>query len=175
VLAELGRRCEAFVAGPGAEAVDSLVSYSVEARYPQQIWDLEVPLSGTLFESDAHVETLRNDFHRVHNDVLGIADLGSAVETMTWRAKVRCELGTDLSGAAPLTSADGGLGETREAYFSGRGFVEATVRSLASVGLGESVEGPAIIEGPATTVVVEPEASVQRLNSGSLMIVPGLP
>jgi N-methylhydantoinase A len=173
VLAELGRRCEEFVAGPGAESVESVTSYSVEARYPQQIWDLEVPLERSRFDAVEHVESLRRDFHRVHSDVLGIADEGSAVETMTWRAKVRCRLGTDLGEATPLIAPNGHAAEAREAYFSGHGFVEASVRALSGIRVGETVAGPAIIEGPATTVVIEPLASARRLDSGSLMILPG--
>ena len=173
VLADLRARCEEFIAGPGAESVRSQISFSVEARYPQQIWDLEVPFARSAFETGDDVEALRAAFHKVHNDVLGIADEGSAVETTTWRAKVRCELGTDLSGATPLTAAPPDGDETREVYFTGPGFVEATIRSLASISTEEMVHGPAIIEGPATTVVVEPQATVRRLASGSLVIFPG--
>jgi N-methylhydantoinase A len=173
VLAHLGRTCEEFVAGPGVDSVDSAITYSVEARYPQQIWDLEVPLDRAEFKDDADVEALRLAFHKVHNDVLGIADERSAVETMTWRAKVRCQLGTDLSGATALTAARPDLEETREVFFSGVGFVDATIRTLASITTDELIQGPAIIEGPATTVVIEPTATVQRLESGSLQIIPG--
>ena len=173
VLGGLGRSAADFVSGPGADSVASEISYSVEARYPQQIWDLEVPLQRAEFGSDDDVEALRTAFHKVHNDVLGIADEGSAVETMTWRAKVRCQLGTDLSGATALAAAPQDVAETREVYFTGQGFVEATVRSLASIGTTEAIQGPAIIEGPATTVVIEPTASVRRLASGSLLIAPG--
>lgn len=172
VLAELGRTCEDFIAGPGSDSVEQTVSYSVEARYPQQIWDLEVPLGRSEFTEDEHIEELRQAFHGVHNEVLGIHDEGSAVETMTWRAKVRCELGTDLSGATALMAAPPEEPETREVYFSGSGFVDATIRTLASIRPDETLAGPAIIEGPATTVVVEPQATAKRLESGSLVIHP---
>jgi N-methylhydantoinase A len=173
VLAGLRHRCEEFAAGPGAESVSSAISFSVEARYPQQIWDLEVPLPGSEFATDADVEALRTAFHTVHNDVLGIADEGSAVETTTWRAKVRCQLGggPENSSAAPaiIDHAE----EMREVYFGGAGFTAATIRSLASISADEVVSGPAIVEGPATTVVIEPGATVRRLTSGSLLIEPG--
>jgi N-methylhydantoinase A len=172
VLDQLGRACEDFVAGPGADSAEQNVAFSVEARYPQQIWDLEVPLERAQFTEDAHVEELRTAFHRVHNEVLGIADEGSAVETMTWRAKVTCQLNTELSGATALIAASPDTAETREVFFTATGFVDATIRTLASIGPDEVVTGPAIIEGPATTVVIEPQATARRSESGSLVINP---
>jgi N-methylhydantoinase A len=85
---------------------------------------------------------------------------------------VRCELGTDLSGATALTAAPPDERETREVFFTSTGFVEAEIRSLAAITPGEVVAGPAIIEGPATTVVIEPQAAARRLPSGSLVINP---
>jgi N-methylhydantoinase A len=173
VLGALRTKCEGFIAGPGAESVSSEITYSVEARYPAQIWDLEVPLPDAGFESAEDVEGLRTAFHAVHNQVLGIADEGSAVETMAWRARVRCQLGTNLSAGSPRAARSLDGEELREVYFGEAGFVQAKIRALTSIPAGEVVQGPAIVEGPATTVVVEPDASVERLPSGSLVILPG--
>lgn len=37
VLANLNRRCQEFITGPGADAIDHKIELSVEARYPHQI------------------------------------------------------------------------------------------------------------------------------------------
>jgi len=40
--------------------------------------------------------------------------------------------------------------------------------------VGEQVSGPAIIESPFTTVVIDPGATAERRASGSLSIDPGV-
>src|SRR5205823_14246765 len=51
VLVELERRAQAFIAGPGRHAIASSIEFSVEARYPHQVWELEVPLRGARLTS----------------------------------------------------------------------------------------------------------------------------
>jgi N-methylhydantoinase A/oxoprolinase/acetone carboxylase beta subunit len=62
---------------------------------------------------------------------------------------------------------------TRLAYFPGRGRVETAVRNLAQVAPGEQLTGPAIIESPVTTIVLDTEATALRTGTGSLLIEPG--
>ncbi|MBX5439888.1 MAG: hypothetical protein IRZ32_00005 [Solirubrobacteraceae bacterium] len=49
---------------------------------------------------------------------------------------------------------------------------EAAVHRLDELGAGAVVAGPAIVESPFTTVVVEPGGSVERAPSGSLLLRP---
>ncbi|MFT4036181.1 MAG: hydantoinase/oxoprolinase family protein [Patulibacter sp.] len=172
ILNGLKGQCDQFIDGAAADAIGTTVEFSVEARYPQQIWDLEVPISTPQFATPDDIEGLRAAFHRVHTDVLGIADEGSAVETTTWRAKVRCQLGELEQATAGVAVLERATTETRELYFGGDGFVEATIVPLLSLAPGDVVAGPAIVEGSATTIVVEPSAQARRLPSGSLVIEP---
>jgi N-methylhydantoinase A len=174
VLRSLRRSCEHFVAGPGVGASASDVMFSAEARYPQQIWDLEVPLPACEFANPDDVEAFRAAFHRVHDEVLGVSDPGSAVEVTTWRAKVRCRIHTGSIGAGnghTRREAPSVANAERRVYFGDHGFVMADVRSLAAVPVGERLEGPAIINSPATTIVVAPGMSVSRLASGSIELI----
>ena len=91
-LERLEKRANAFLAAVANSSASTDITFSVEARYPQQMWDLEVPLPFNRFDGEEDVEALKASFHKVHQDVLSIADIGSEVETITWRARARARL-----------------------------------------------------------------------------------
>jgi N-methylhydantoinase A len=171
-LAGLEARCRAFADGPGAGAAATVVELSAEARYPHQIWELEVALPATRFHGAADVEALRQAFHATHQEVFAIADLESGIEILAWRARVRCRLREAPPGraGAGTAAADG----TRMAYFADAGLLATAVRQFESLDVGAVVAGPAIVESPVTTVVVEPGATASRTAAGSLAIDPGV-
>jgi N-methylhydantoinase A len=63
------------------------INWSVEARYPYQVWELEVPLTTGRFDDDADVEALVNGFHVAHERAFTVKQLGQAVECLNWKAR----------------------------------------------------------------------------------------
>jgi N-methylhydantoinase A len=174
ILDQLEARCNAFIDGPGQGSISQTIEFFAEARYPEQVWEIEVPLSVRRFESDADLAALVEEFHRVHDDIFAINDLGSGIEVVGWTASVKCQLRESESGtlvAAETAAAGDG---TRKIYFAETGYVDATVRRFEAMTAGEKLAGPAIIESPFTTVVVDPGAVAERRKSGSVSIVPGI-
>jgi N-methylhydantoinase A len=164
----LAERCRAFAAGPGAGSVETDVSFSVEARYLGQAWDIQVPLPASPHFDPASVEALIRQFHAVHQELFAVADPASAIEFLTWCARVQCRL-SEASHAAPSLRFDEQREPSRRrAFFSGHGWLETAVRDFAS--LTEPLSGPAIIESPFTTVVLPPGASGHTSPNGSLVI-----
>jgi N-methylhydantoinase A len=174
VLAELASKCEFFQEGPGAGSVESAVEYSAEARYPHQIWELELPLRSSRFETEAQVERLRQDFHQQHREIFAIDDPDSPVEIVGWRARVRCRLAETQRSAEPDLHDPGRShrhGRThRKVFFPGIGETQAQVELFEMMKPGELLEGPAVVESPVTTVVIDPGASAQRTAAGNLLI-----
>ncbi len=170
VLAKLGAKCQAFIEGPGAGSLEQTIEYAVEARYPHQIWEIEVPLRVAGFRGPEDVEGLVADFHAAHHELFEISDPGSGIELVTWRARVGCRLrhgdGDRLVAGAPGVDLD----ERREVYFTDHGWVSAAVRRFEAVGDASPLVGPAIVESSFTTVVVDPGARARRTASGSLVI-----
>ena len=171
-LRRLGDQCRNFIATSGHGAIGSSVRFFVEARYPHQVWEVEVALREDEFASDEQVEGFREDFHVVHEELFGISDPDSPVEIVTWRAHVSCSLRPVEVGSADVERSDGS--KTRAAYFDGRIKPETQVRELNSIEPGERLEGPLIVESATTTIVVSPGAEVRRLPSGSLQLHPWL-
>ncbi len=170
LLAEIGARCDAFIAESGATAAESSVVYSAEARYPHQVWELEIPLAAAQFRDDRDVNELRRAFHATHREVFGVDQPTAHVELLALRARVSCRLRSD---AAPRLHREAALHDelpNRTMYFSALGRVDARVVHLDGMAPGRVVVGPAVIESPFATVVIDPGNCVERLASGSLVV-----
>jgi N-methylhydantoinase A len=174
VLAALEAKCKAFIAGPGEGAAEYSIEFAAEARYPEQFWEIDVALPKSRIYTPADVERLNAIFHAAHEDVFAISDPGSPIEILTWRASVRCRLhaGTSTWSVAPATRRRTGGPVHRPAYFRGAGNLETQVIELESMPRNREIVGPAIVESPFTTIVVDPGTHVVRQESGSLVIRP---
>jgi N-methylhydantoinase A len=173
VLDKLASECQSFAEGPGESAVEVTVELSAEGRYPHQVWDVEVPLLADRFAGRQDVDDLRAAFHAAHREIFSISDDASEVEFLSWRARVRCRLRTDAFGLVADGSATApAIESTREVVFVDAGPAEAGVMQLANMRPGTPLAGPAIIESPWTTIVVDPGASAELAASGTLVIRP---
>jgi N-methylhydantoinase A len=169
VLEELGDRCRAFLAGSddGAGATE----YWAEARYPHQVWELELPLRSSRFEGPGDVERLVEDFHELHQEVFAVSDPQSPVEVVGWRARAR----VGLAGRRAPERADvepGARPARRLAYFPDTGEAEVPVQPARGLGPRTVVEGPAIVEADLTTIVVPPCAAARRSETGGVLVEP---
>ena len=169
VLGELRSRAEAFVHGPGADAISSRIEFSVEARYPQQVWELEVPVGGDRIEGAEDLRRLCEEFHAVHRDVFAVADEGSRIEFQSWHARAHCQLAEPAMPEAETIDAEPA---EREIYLPGLGELAAPAWRIAALPVEEEIEGPAIVEMPTTTVLIDPGAAFRRRASGTLQIRP---
>jgi N-methylhydantoinase A len=168
VLGGLEEQCRTFAAGPGAHALEVRYDYTAEARYANQMWDLEVPLGGGRFRGEEDVHRLVQGFHHVHEQIFAVAEPDSIVNVTRLRARVSCRLREDsvrgVDADAPRTVT------AREVYFAGAGRVQAPVHHLAALAAGDEVEGPAVVESAITTVVVDPGAVARLTDDGGLSI-----
>jgi N-methylhydantoinase A len=170
ILGGLRAQADRFLADAGARPEDSEVRFAVEARYPHQVWEIEVPLRHGSLDTPENVDDLREDFHEAHEELFAVRDTAAPVELVTWRAHVRCSLRRrGLQRAQPEPSARE-LADRRRAYFPALGSVDVLVRSHDSLRVGERLTGPLIVESPVTTVVLDERAAVELAPSGSLLI-----
>ncbi|GAB5377405.1 MAG: hydantoinase/oxoprolinase family protein [Acuticoccus sp.] len=169
VLADLDARCAAFAASTGADPSTVAVDWSCEARYPDQAWEIEVPLRAGRFGGEGDVAALVADFHRVHHEIFAIADPQSPVETVGWNATVRCRLGTTRLGRLAAPAGAAALAR-RPVYFAGAGWLDTAVHRFEALGVDDTVRGPAIVESDFTSVVVDPGVGARRDAAGTLII-----
>lgn len=171
VLSELKLRAQAFISGPGRGAVASSIELSVEARYPHQVWELEVPLRRARIERPRDLEQLCADFHTVHRDVFAVADETSPIEFESWHARARCQL-TRAVEERPATSGAELASKFRDIYLPDHGSIRAELWHLNGIPFGKTYPGPAIVETETTTVLIDPGARFSRRDSGTLYITP---
>ncbi len=172
VLADLAAQCAEFIAGPGARSLGSEITFSAEARYPHQVWEIDVPLRVDQFQAESDVRDLVQDFHAAHEEVFAIADPASEIEVVGWKARVSCRLRSE--GLSSLGEA-GEIAQPhpqRPAFFGGTGWVDTPIARFETMAPGQPMTGPVIVESPFTTIVANPGATVRRLASGSIEIEP---
>lgn len=169
VLDELETRCRAFQekTGPDAEFVG--IDWTTEARYPDQAWEIEVPLRQSRFAGPEDIAALVADFHRTHDEIFAISDPGSPIETIGWNATIRCRIGSPLPGRIEAGETGDALAG-RPVYFTATGWVDAEVHRFETLPIDAEIEGPAIVESGFTSVVVDPGASARRDATGTLII-----
>ena len=170
VLGGLLAQCRAFAEGPGAGAFEVVTEASVEARYPHQIWEIEIPVAGGRVHGPADLDALKASFHAMHRSIFEINDPSSEVEFVTWRAKVSCRLREGGGGQLPARPAAMGERLSRPVYFEGTGWIEAPIASFESMAPDVAVDGPAIVESSFTTVVIDPGSRAVRTAGGGLRV-----
>ena len=172
VLDELLAKCREFCRGPGAGSIRSDINFFVEARYQEQVWEIEVPLAGPKFSSDADVADLISNFHDTHDALFAVRDTGSDVEVLTWVAQVSCALQAPDAVQSPSAPGRRGAGGVRKAYFPGQGIVDTPVYQTWDLETDHPYPGPLLVESPVTTLVVDSGSEVALTANGSLLIHP---
>jgi N-methylhydantoinase A len=152
------------------------IQFAVEARYEGQVWELEIPFGrNTLNDADKKAEMLVEKFHHHHEEVFGMSDQESSIEFIGWSAKVTCHIASEKLGKVnhltdtSFTKKELVVSE-RETFFTETGWILTKIYPIDSLEIGERHEGPAIIESPFTTIVVEPESTFKIDDHGSIRI-----
>jgi N-methylhydantoinase A len=125
--------------------------HGADMRYVGQSYEIEVPIE-TDWLARGGAPRLREAFHRAHERVFGHADPRAPVEVVNLRVQLR-----GARPRVPLSEVARGTGAVptgaRTAWIDGRR-VEARVYERATLGHGDRLVGPAIVEQPDTTVLV---------------------
>lgn len=169
VLTGLERRAREFVDRAGQDAASSSLTFSAEARYPDQIWELPVVLKRDRFESPADVEALRQGFHDIHQEVFAVNDPQSSIEIVGWRVRAECRL-RERDLTATVEEVGVPSHRSRDAWFPDSGLVTTPVVEFSALLEEEPRSGPLLVESPLTTVVVEPGTTAVRSRLGNLLL-----
>ena len=170
-LAQLDGQIDEFFDRLDTRAEQRRKEFFVEARYPYQVWELEVPLGAGSFADDGDVERMVEAFHDVHERVFAVKEPGQYVECIYWKGRATAALPKprlphfEANGAGPPTRS--GL---RQASFGSDGAVDAPIYLGSTLSAGQRLSGPAIVEEPTTTVVVNPGWSLTVTATGDYLL-----
>lgn len=158
LLDELVAECHSFATVAGAKPGDCRIGFSVEARYPNQVWEIDVPLDVSRFNTPRDVRHLCERFHATHRALFGFDDPHSDVEVVTWCATISWAADSRAGGALRLHGEPRrSHARSRAAWFAGHsGPVATPVMDLGDLAQDTDFSGPALIESRFTTIVVQP-------------------
>ena len=127
----------------------------VEARYARQQWELEVELPAAWAETASDVAALETLFAEQYERLYHVNRMGTKVEAINWRLRMSAILPSpEVTWRAPDICSD--ISRENAAFFAEGGHTATRVYDGTRIPLGFRIEGPAIIEEPTTTIVVEP-------------------
>jgi N-methylhydantoinase A len=164
-LAEMVSECNRFAAD--IEAPESSMTFSAEARYPDQVWELELPLRDVDF-GPGSAQTIEADFHQLHQRLFEVSDPDSGVEIIGWAASVSCRSGPKNVPHLQLPAARA-PGRRRVTFLDGTS-ADTTVYDYSWLEVGKRFRGPALVEMPLTTVLIDGDSAYFKRELSSLVI-----
>lgn len=170
VLAALEAEGHAFLQTAGGDKSQQSIIFSVEARYQHQVWEIDVPLPVKRFRGQVDIDVFVDEFHAVHERIFCFRDPASAVEIVGWSARASVQLHRqEVNRLVPL-ECNYSVSRTRSIYLPDEGFVDAALIRLNHLQPGEKHLGPAIVESPFTTILIDSACIYYRTEDGSLVL-----
>jgi N-methylhydantoinase A len=161
---------------PFAKALEAMgvgeqrIEHRLEARYPHQVWSLEIPLGFDRFDGPDRLAEFTESFHDTHKRVFAVSAPDEAVEIVHSSGRL-VAVPTKPPRSAARPSGGGGVSDTtRMVRFAGHGALPTAVRAGESLAIGERLSGPALVTEPTTTVVVTPEWSLTVTETGDYLL-----
>jgi N-methylhydantoinase A len=137
------------------------MEYFVEAHYPYQVWELEVPVAKERFEDSRDVQGLIEAFHQAHERVFAVKEPGQQIECLYWKGRLTVRLPRPRFRKSPMTTRTPKPRKTRGVHFRETGEFETPIYIGEELKAGMSIIGPAIVQEPTTTVVLHPKSALR--------------
>ncbi|WP_336359398.1 hydantoinase/oxoprolinase family protein [Haladaptatus sp. ZSTT2] len=168
-FAEFAEKGEKRLAAEDLDAAAMQFERTVDLRYAGQAFELSVPVpAGEL--DDAKLSTIAERFHDRHEQRYGHAYRDEPVELVTIRLRARGVVETpDLRPTDSGGEVDDAVTSSREVAFGGETH-NTLIYDRSDLPTGASFEGPAIVSGVESTVVIHPGQQVSIDDFGSLHV-----
>ena len=157
----------AMLAEAGVAAADATRRVVGALRYVGQGFQVEAAIDAAAIEAGDR-DAMRAAFEAEYLRQYGRTEPALPVECVSWQVAV--------SGPVPALRLDAGATEaapprSRPAWFpEAGGFVDTPVIDRAALRMGDTVEGPALIEERESTLVLPPGARARRDAAGNLVV-----
>jgi N-methylhydantoinase A len=168
-IASLRAKAQSFIQGAGLAAGDVNIEFTLEARYPHQVWEIDVVIDPATLAAPSAPQQIEEKFHLAHDRLFAFSDPGSPVEIIAWRVVIRGQASKRIQLRLAVAKELGFKPHTRPVYFPRIGWTDAQVWRFESLEPGCLFAGPAIVESPFTAIVIDPGAEFERTPSGNLV------
>ncbi|NNL99450.1 MAG: hydantoinase/oxoprolinase family protein, partial [Gammaproteobacteria bacterium] len=171
LLGEMREAALATLAAEGVSADEAEVRMSTDVRYVGQFNEVDIPIAAAAELTPATLARIATDFHARHDVLYGYSMAEAPLELINLRVtalgrtpKPRQERGT--AGAPDASHAVIGH---RDAYFDGA-FRNVPVYDGFKLDSGNTLDGPAIVVQPTTTIVVPDDFSLKCDDYGNYLM-----
>lgn len=173
LLSSLESKATEFFSRSEIAEADQSIDFYTEARYPHQVWELEMQLPFSEIQAGDE-QVLIDRFHEIHDETYGF-EMEQDVEFLYWRVDATGHTGnpTEQATERSETGADvqGSTSSTRTAYFDGEQTAAPAFRA-DDISTGYTVAGPAFIDAKNTTIVLPPDSELRVTERGNYHIKP---
>ncbi len=151
----------------GFKKDDVNLNYQLDLRYSGQAYELTISLPGDP-NIENNIQAGLNRFHENHRELYGYAMRDEPIELVTLRL-------TGTVSTEPITSQVSTLNQDpikgyRDVFFESEGFIDTPIINRAALAIGETFEGPAVIEEAGCTSILPPQMTGTVSESGNLLI-----
>ncbi|WP_420556165.1 hydantoinase/oxoprolinase family protein [Roseovarius sp.] len=164
-LTNLDAECAVAMAKDGVPEGRAKVRHFADVCYEGQSFDLEVPFTAT----DAGLRSLPDAFYDLHDRVFGQSTDGPVRLVQLKSVHSYLAERGDMGASFPATAGDQGS-ETRSIVLPGAGRVDAAIFQRASLCPSREIRGPAIVEQPDTTLLIDLGWTGRIGDDGSLVL-----
>lgn len=157
-LRALAEEAEDFLARVGVPRDNREIKFSVAARYPFQVWEINVPLPAKRITPE-ELPILVERFHQLHESKYAFREK-QPVECVHWVVTATGYMPKyepPMMGLGKDASTIALKGERDVYWVETRSFVKTPLYDGSIMTPGSKVSGPAVIEEPETTVVIPPD------------------
>ena len=171
-FAELAAKAQVWLDEQEVAPADASIHYTLDLRYEQQGFEVSVDVSPETVAARGGLDPILADFHAVHERMYGVR-FTVPVELVALRVVARGAT-PPVDEAAP--TAKGGnvaaaIVETRPAFFDGV-WQDTPHYERGKLGVGDRVDGPAIIRQYDSTTVLLPAHYAEVDKHGNILIWP---
>jgi len=160
------------LANEGVPESDRVYERTADLRYVGQSFEISVPLPDGDLDADA-LAAVEREFHERHERRYGHADPAEPVELVTLRLRARGLVETpDLSAPRTDGSVEDAIREVRDVTYDGT-VHDTTIYDRTRLPTDATFDGPAVVEGPESTVVVHPGQTVSVDADANLIVETG--
>ena len=173
VYAEMESEGRAWLTEEGVPKELHVFSRWADLRYAHQGSEVTVAF-GTEQVTDRTLDGVIQEFHTRHKQLYGFA-LGQPVEIVTLRVAASGDVGLVGMPRRPsgLDSPQNAIASKRQVFFDeAGGFVQTNIFHFEQLAPGSNVNGPAILEGMDSTVLINPGWAGQIDEYGNCIMEP---
>ncbi len=145
------------------------IERSLDCRYVGQSFELTVPVpDGPI--TDETLDGIAERFHAAHERRYGHASPDEPVELVTVRLRARgLVYPPELSASAATGNPDDAIDHSRDVVFDGE-LHETRIYDRDQLPIESDIEGPAIVEGGESTLVVRPAQRARVDDYGTILV-----